>query len=284
MTLSRTYNYALPLIASEGYPAPVYWSVPARTRMIKVGMTWLIFCVLLASLQACVYKPAFTGKPGALQGSSSAHDIWSLKSDLFARAHLPLKAPGLERLPEPELERTPEVEREIRLMRKGYSMRHALQRRAKYHRLVSEIFVDEGVPLAISNLALIESGYNHAARSPAGAVGLWQLTSGTARRYGLKISPKQDDRLDPILSSIAAARHLRDLYVIYKDWHFALAAYNAGSYGLDKALSRARSRNFWELARSGQIRSETARFVPKFIAASLLVKEMGAMDASQTIG
>ena len=100
---------------------------------------------------------------------------------------------------------------------------------------------------------------------------MWQFMKSTARLYGLKVGLFVDERQDPILSTIAAARLLRDLYDQYQDWHLALAAYNAGTGAIDRALARVRDRDFWTLARSGRLNRQTAEFVPKFIAASLLM-------------
>ena len=69
----------------------------------------------------------------------------------------------------------------------------------------------------------VESGYNPAARSRAGAVGLMQLMPKTAKRYGVK------NRLDPEQNIHGGARYLRDLKLQFdNDLQLVLAAYNAG--------------------------------------------------------
>ena len=110
---------------------------------------------------------------------------------------------------------------------------------------------------------------------------MWQLMKGTARLYGLDVNLLQDERRDPMLASVAAARHLRELYLIYKDWNLAVAAYNAGTGSINGAISAAKSDDFWTLSRSGRIKKETSRFVSRFIATSLLVKSQttGIMQA-----
>jgi membrane-bound lytic murein transglycosylase D len=94
--------------------------------------------------------------------------------------------------------------------------------------------------------------------------------------YGLRVGFFQDERNDPLRSTIAAARHLRDLYLAYNDWYLALAAYNQGSGGLDKALIRSGLADFWSLARKGYLSAETADYVPRVIAVSLMVQSLGA--------
>jgi len=95
---------------------------------------------------------------------------------------------------------------------------------AKYgsqiHAAARETNVD---PALIHAVISVESGYNPAARSSAGAVGLMQLMPGTAKRYGVK------DRLDPAQNIRGGARYLRDLKVLFDDnLNLVLAAYNAG--------------------------------------------------------
>lgn len=69
----------------------------------------------------------------------------------------------------------------------------------------------------------VESGYDPAAVSKRGAVGLMQLMPRTAKRYGVK------DPLDPVQNVNAGARYLRDLLGLFgQDLKLALAAYNAG--------------------------------------------------------
>ena len=178
-------------------------------------------------------------------------------------------------LPAPELALTPEVERELKKFssRNSQFVEAALQRRAAYYEIIKQIFVDEGVPEELLNVAIIESGFRPEAKSPVGALGIWQFMKSTARVYGLEVSRNEDQRRDPILSSIAAARHLRDLYIAYQDWNLALAAYNAGSGGIDRAINRAGTRDFWELARRGKLRTQTKNYVARFTAVSLMLKE-----------
>ena len=177
-------------------------------------------------------------------------------------------------LPAPTLVMTPEVQVEINsfLGRERNFLERSMERRAQYLPMLEQIFRDEGVPDELLALALVESGYNTEARSPVGAVGMWQFMRATARLYGLKVQRNEDQRRDAILATLAAARHLRDLYFAHGDWHLAIAAYNAGTGGVAKALSRAGCEDYWTLIRKRKLTLQTQRFVPRFIAAALIAR------------
>jgi membrane-bound lytic murein transglycosylase D len=178
-------------------------------------------------------------------------------------------------LPKPEFGVTPEVQRELDyfLTRERSTVVEVLQRRQDQQQMLEKVFEGEGVPAELLNVAAIESRFDPKALSPAGARGMWQFMKSTAKVYGLKVSGKLDERTDPIRSSIAAARHLRDLFLNFNDWHLALAAYNAGLGRINKLVSRRGETDFWELVRAGELSSETARFVPRVIALTMIVND-----------
>ena len=149
-----------------------------------------------------------------------------------------------------------------------------VNRSGQYRMTTMKILKEEGVPLAMVNLALIESGFNPNAYSRAHAVGLWQFIRSTARLYGMRVDWWVDERRDPVRSTRAAARYLRDLYVALDDWELALAAYNTGQRGVERAMKRSRSRDYWEL----RLPRETRDYVPKFMAACII------MDNPQAYG
>jgi len=143
----------------------------------------------------------------------------------------------------------------------------ALSRSGRYVPRMSSILEKEGVPPELVYLPLIESGFKISARSPAGAVGPWQFIPGTGRRYGLRIDRYVDERRDPIKSTRAAARYLRDLYGMFGDWHLALAGYNTGENRISGILSRSDAEDFWQMSERGYLCRETSDYVPKFLAA-----------------
>jgi len=111
--------------------------------------------------------------------------------------------------------------------------RDGVIRSGRYVNKFREIMNSQGVPEELALLPLVESSFQNA-RSKAGAVGVWQFTTGTGRSY-LRISSKVDERLDPVRSSEAAARLMRDNYSSLGAWPLAITAYNHGRGGMLQA-------------------------------------------------
>ncbi|MDH5741609.1 MAG: transglycosylase SLT domain-containing protein, partial [Nitrospira sp.] len=90
--------------------------------------------------------------------------------------------------------------------------------------------------------------------------------------YGLRIDHYVDERRDPIKSTIAAARYLRDLYDLFGTWPLAMAAYNAGEGKVQRALNKAQAESFSEISRTKLIRQETKQYVPRIMAATIIAR------------
>lgn len=102
-----------------------------------------------------------------------------------------------------------------------------------------------GVPRDIAlAVARAESGYNQAAVSPKGAIGVMQLMPTTAA--GLGVDPRDESQ-----NIDGGVLLLSQLYTRYGDWNYALAAYNAGP------TQAARGPSGWP--------AETKTFVPRVL-------------------
>ncbi len=151
-------------------------------------------------------------------------------------------------------------------------IRRQLARSTHYLPMIKEVFREYGLPEDLAYLAMIESGFNPEAQSPAGARGLWQFMKGTGVRYGLVINGYVDERRDPVKSTHAAARYLRDLYRQFGSWYLAAASYNCGEKRVQKELNKGNGQNFWQLSADKCLPSETENYVPQMIAATIIAK------------
>ena len=139
-----------------------------------------------------------------------------------------------------------------------------------YMPLFEEALDTYDLPLELKYLPIIESALNPTAISRQRASGLWQFMLRTGKLYGLENNSLVDERRDPIKSTWAAARYLKDLYNIYKDWHLVLAAYNCGPGNVNKAIRRAGgATDYWEIYQF--LPKETRGYVPGFIAANYVM-------------
>ena len=136
-------------------------------------------------------------------------------------------------------------------------------RAEKYVSRLKPVFIAQGAPAALVWMAEVESSFDPAARSPAGAAGMFQLMPATASGLGMTIAPA-DERLDPDKSARAAARYVRYLYGRFKDWRLALAAYNCGETRVQQLLTRHNARSFAAIA--SRLPAETQMYVPKLEA------------------
>lgn len=126
------------------------------------------------------------------------------------------------------------------------------------------------LPLELKYLPIIESALNPSAVSRAGATGLWQFMLTTGKLYGLESNSLVDERRDPIKATWAAARYLKDMYNIYKDWNLVIAAYNCGPGNVNKAIRRAGGKtDYWAIY--NYLPRETRGYVPAFIAANYVM-------------
>ncbi|MDD5677430.1 MAG: lytic transglycosylase domain-containing protein [Kiritimatiellae bacterium] len=128
---------------------------------------------------------------------------------------------------------------------------------------LKKVFQSEGLPPELVWVAEVESSLNPAARSPVGALGLFQLMPATARRFGLRTG-FFDERKNPEKSAHAAARYLKFLYRALGSWPLALAAYNAGEGRVSRLMKLKRQSSFEGIA--NDLPLETQMYVPKVMA------------------
>lgn len=153
-----------------------------------------------------------------------------------------------------------------------------LRRSGMYLDSIRAILTQYKVPLTLSFLPHVESSFDHRAYSKVGAAGLWQFMRGTGRAY-LTINYLIDERRDPILSSIAAAKHLSRNYAELKRWPLAITAYNHGLYGMKRAVARTGSRDIAVIIQKH--RSRSFKFASKNFYSCFLAAAAVAADPSR---
>jgi peptidoglycan lytic transglycosylase D len=148
----------------------------------------------------------------------------------------------------------------------------ALVRSGRYREMIQRIFKEQGVPQDLIYLAQAESGFKPLALSRARARGMWQFMASRGVGYGLRRTWWVDDRQDPERSTMAAAKHLKDLYNQFGDWYLAMAAYNSGPGNVQQAVQRTGYADFWELYRRDVLPKETKNYVPIIMAMIIMSK------------
>ncbi|MBE6274820.1 MAG: LysM peptidoglycan-binding domain-containing protein [Bacteroides sp.] len=139
-----------------------------------------------------------------------------------------------------------------------------------YMPLFEEALDTYDLPMELKYLPIIESALNPKALSRQRASGLWQFMLRTGKIYGLDNNSLIDERRDPVKSTWAAVRYLKDLYNIYNDWNLVLAAYNCGPGNVNKAIRRAGGNtDYWAIYPF--LPRETRGYVPGFIAANYVM-------------
>jgi membrane-bound lytic murein transglycosylase D len=153
-----------------------------------------------------------------------------------------------------------------------------LRRSGWYREMIARQLAERGMPQDLLYLAMIESGFQPRAYSPAAASGLWQFIGETGRRYGLTVDSHVDERNHPERATDAALDYLQDLHDRFDSWYLAAAAYNTGEnrvgrimreeFGTEKAFGEGAYYRIWD-----RLPRETRDYVPLMIAAARITKD-----------
>ena len=169
----------------------------------------------------------------------------------------------------------------IDVLAKASNRQYMYGRKLGYWPTILKEFGALGLPEEMAYIAWVESGFDPQARSPAGAVGLWQMMPSTALSLGLTVNDTLDERLDPERQTRAAAMYLARLLSEFGEDSFmlVLASYNRGENGVRRALRqvaqapggfRKDKRDFWHLYRLKLLPEETREYVPRVLAAAIV--------------
>ena len=166
-----------------------------------------------------------------------------------------------------------------------------LDRKPKYESMISEKLSERGMPQDLIYLAMIESGFNPMAKSPAKAGGLWQFISETGQRYGLTVNKRVDERNHPDKATDAALSYLSDLHTRFGSWYLAAAAYNTGENRVGRIMreqtgsEKGTDADYYRISKL--LPRETQDYVPMMIAAARIAKQpakYGFASTEQAMG
>lgn len=124
-----------------------------------------------------------------------------------------------------------------------------------------------GIPEDFKYLPLIESSLLNVV-SPRDAAGYWQILEGSGKEYGLEVTREVDERYDPIKSTEAACKYLKQSYNKFHNWTLVAASYNRGMSGIQRALDDQQVDSYYDL----YLNDETSRYVFRILAIKEIIQ------------
>lgn len=153
-----------------------------------------------------------------------------------------------------------------------------IERSRRYLYFVVEELEKRNMPTEIALLPMIESAYNPQAYSRARASGMWQFIPSTGKKYGLQQNFWYDGRRDVLAATRAALDYLQFLHDMFGDWELALAAYNWGEGGVQRAVAKARAHGKGTDYASLKMPKETRNYLPKLQAVKNILSDPSLLD------
>ena len=141
-----------------------------------------------------------------------------------------------------------------------------LKRSRRYLPIIEKMLKKSGMPDDLKYVAIAESALRPHAGSKKGAIGFWQFTEYTGRKYGLIINEHIDERRNIFASTQVVIRYFRYLYETFGSWTLAAATYNMGEEGLMTEVLEQGTNNYYQL----YLPLETQRFVFRILAVKLI--------------
>ena len=211
-------------------------------------------------IMACSDQPGFSGQNVTKEDSTETVKSEHFKSVTSMKLPDKLDFCGEEvPLDIPEVKERAEREFYLLLQQPGQIILY-LKRAGRYFPMFERIFKEKKVPDDLKFLSVAESAL-FMARSPKGAVGLWQFMPATGREMGLQVDDYVDERRDPEKSTYAAIKYLSYGYKNYKSWTLAAAGYNMGHGGVKKNMNYQDGESFYDL----YLNDETSRYILRIV-------------------
>ncbi len=140
------------------------------------------------------------------------------------------------------------------------------ERSRKYLYYIVQEVQRRHLPTELALLPFVESAFNPDALSSARASGMWQFIPSTGKHFNLQQNMFQDDRRDIMASTKAALDYLTKLHDMFGDWRLALAAYNWGEGGVQRAIAANQARALPISYGALNMPAETRNYYPKLQA------------------
>ena len=153
-----------------------------------------------------------------------------------------------------------------------------LMRKGLYEEMILAKLEERQMPKDLIYLAMIESGFQAKAYSPASASGIWQFMAPTGLQYGLDINRAVDERNDPEKATDAALTYLARIHDRFGSWYLAAASYNTGPNRVGRIMrevtgsERGTEESYYEIW--DRLPRETRDYVPLMIAAARISKDL----------
>jgi membrane-bound lytic murein transglycosylase D len=157
-------------------------------------------------------------------------------------------------------------------------VRDSLARMQQHQALIAQKTAQYGLPAELLAVPLAESGFRNLPRAanPAHGAGIWMFIEPTARRFGLTVNGRVDERLDVAAETDAAMHMFAGLNQTFGDWGLALLAYNAGSKRVQQGIEATGSRDVWQLIDRGH--ENDPDYVARVMAAVLIIRNPTAVE------
>ncbi len=144
-----------------------------------------------------------------------------------------------------------------------------LKRSHRYLPPIEEMLRTGEIPDDLKYLAVAESALRPHAGSRKGAIGFWQFTKYTGRKYGLVINERIDERRNVVASTRAVIRYFKELHETLGSWTLAAAAYNMGENGLMMEILEQGTDDYYHL----YLPLETQRFIFRILSVKLIFSD-----------
>jgi membrane-bound lytic murein transglycosylase D len=119
---------------------------------------------------------------------------------------------------------------------------YGLRNSGRYADDMKAVLKSQDLPEELLAIVFVESLFYLSATSHAGASGPWGFVKETALQSGIHVNNFTDDRLDPVVSTLGAARYLSKAKKGLSEWPLVITAYNYGYSGMMRAVNNLGSR------------------------------------------